>query len=137
MKKKVTKIAERFPDVVNPSGMIRSVKTVLAFFCLDGSRCLHILPGALIEGNDCKSGTTTAEVLEYSLVVFNCGATIAGGGDDNMGTPRQEADFDAIITITMTTTTTSIMVRWWMTLQRPMASSMHARTSEICTKICV
>ena len=48
------------------------------------NKCLHILLGALIEGNDCKSGTTTTEALERSLVVFNCGATIAGGGDDTV-----------------------------------------------------
>ena len=41
------------------------------------NKCLHILIGALIEGNDCKSRTMTAEALGYSLVVFNCGATIA------------------------------------------------------------
>src|ERR1019366_1457799 len=37
------------------------------------NKCLHILLGALIERNDSKSGTTAAETLENSLVVFNCG----------------------------------------------------------------
>ena len=39
----------------------------------------HILFGALVEGNDCKSGTTATETLENSLVVFNCGTAVARG----------------------------------------------------------
>jgi len=37
----------------------------------------------LVEGNDSKSGTTAAETLEISLVVFNCGMAVARGGDDD------------------------------------------------------
>jgi hypothetical protein len=47
---------------------------------------LDILFGALVEGDDSKGGTTASETLGNSLVVFNCGTALAGGGDDNMGT---------------------------------------------------
>jgi hypothetical protein len=47
---------------------------------------LHVLFGALVKGNDSKSGTTAAEKLGNSLVVFNCGTAVARGGDDDMGT---------------------------------------------------
>ena len=46
---------------------------------------LHILSGALVEGNKSKSGTMAAETLENSLVVFNCGTAVARSGDNDMG----------------------------------------------------
>jgi hypothetical protein len=48
---------------------------------------LHILSGALVEGNNSKSGTTAVETLGNSQVVFNCGTAVARGGDNNMALP--------------------------------------------------
>src|SRR5258708_27395594 len=50
------------------------------------NKCLHILFGALVERNDSKSRTTAAEMLENSLVVFDCGMAIVGNRDDDMST---------------------------------------------------
>ena len=47
---------------------------------------LHILLGALIERKDSKGGTATAETLEDSLTVFDCGMAVVGGGDNAMDT---------------------------------------------------
>ncbi len=46
---------------------------------------LHILFGALVEGNDSKRGTMAAETLGNSLVVFDYSTAVAGGGDNDMG----------------------------------------------------
>jgi hypothetical protein len=41
------------------------------------NKCLDILFGALVEGNDSKGRTTASETLGTSLVVFNCGTAFS------------------------------------------------------------